>query len=291
MRRKENESTQWRSVKRLELYPALKLKAEWGSIAGSGPNINHLCISGWNRGRREKKERSAIAQLVLHPSSVWTGCQLDPGNICWLIFRNRAEDAEWCRMTKAAFMLSVCLRALTVEPSGRCRCAAVLQVSGSTNKDEVNKGIAGHRGEYTVVSRAPADAANELSFGSNVCHKQPVSPGWLSRNVTPPQTTAERTPAPAFSRHPPTIFHYKCTRKRKKKRKRKTQHNILRHRWRTPGVVTGIGGFGFCWERRWSALPSPARTDAHAAHFTNTILICSPISKWRRGNKSVWRVP
>lgn len=50
---------------------------------GRSPNINHRLISGYGceeRGRENKKRRE-IAQLVLHPSSVWIGCQLDSGNI------------------------------------------------------------------------------------------------------------------------------------------------------------------------------------------------------------------
>lgn len=81
--------------KKTDTTPRLKVK--WLSIGENGPNINHLLISGWSweRGRKERRE---IAQLVLHPSSVWIGCQLDTGNIRWLIFSTgwRAQsDIGW----------------------------------------------------------------------------------------------------------------------------------------------------------------------------------------------------
>lgn len=34
-----------------------------------------------DEGEAGRKTRVEIAQLVLHPSSVWIGCQLDTGNI------------------------------------------------------------------------------------------------------------------------------------------------------------------------------------------------------------------
>lgn len=68
-----------------------KQKVKWQSVGGNSPNINHLLISGWSRERGRKE----IAQLVLHPSSVWIGCQLETGNIRLLIFSTGWRGPEW----------------------------------------------------------------------------------------------------------------------------------------------------------------------------------------------------
>lgn len=236
-----------------------------------------------------KKERSAIAQLVLHPSSVWTGCQLDPGNICWLIFRNRAEDAEWCRMTKAAFILSVRLRGLAAEPSGCCRCAAALQVSGSTNKMRLTRGSLGIGGtcEYTVVSRAPAEAANELSFGSNVCVTSSLSAlGDSAEMSRRPRIQQNGLPLRPFPANFPVSA---ITNAQEEKKILSTTF------WDPDGgrrvlslASAGLAFAGGEGEVRYPHVFEPTRMP----HISkNATLICSPISKWRRGNKSVWCIP
>lgn len=119
----------------------------------------------WIKRREEKKESRAIAQLVLHPSSAWTGCQLDPGNICLLIFRTEwriQSDAGWLR-----------LRGLTAEPSRRwnsCADVFIPQLSGSTDKMRWTSGLLGIGGIWEFVSRAvvkPAAVSQTAVLGDS----------------------------------------------------------------------------------------------------------------------------
>lgn len=96
--------TTWRSIERVgeenkKAYMRCKhLKVKWQSIGEEKYKSSaHIWMRLRERGR-ENKKRGEIAQLVLHPSSVWIGCQLDSGNIHWLIFstgRRMQSDVGW----------------------------------------------------------------------------------------------------------------------------------------------------------------------------------------------------
>lgn len=95
---------------------------KWQSIGGNGPNINHLLISGWS-GEKKGYEKREIPQLVLHPSSVWTGCQLDTGNICWLIFSTGwrvLSDVRWIRNVSSEILRFTTLQTWKVLRTKKC---------------------------------------------------------------------------------------------------------------------------------------------------------------------------
>lgn len=141
-----------RSAKWQELYPTLKLKSEWRSIAGNGSSINHHVHIWRKQGSKRKKERrnspvGAPFIICVNWMPAWSWEHL------LINIQDRAEDAEWCWVTEAASERSsawLCCRTFTpLQQLGRCVCTSGFWF---ISQDEANEWLRGHREDVGSVS-------------------------------------------------------------------------------------------------------------------------------------------
>lgn len=199
-----------------------------------------------------KKKRSVIAQLVLHPSSVWTGCQLDPGNICWLIFRTERRtrsDVGWLR--QLFFWAYVCV-GFAAELSRCCSWpdVPVIQISVSTT-NEVNEGIVRHGGGGAGCGDVGVSQLNQ-PMRSALRHKQP---SWVTQQKC--QAAPERSRTSHGSNSPSRMLFPSPVLSASSSQTHKTHAHICHKHSETQMVDAGCcrwhGHAWLCWRgRRWA---------------------------------------